>query len=109
MTEFKLPNAAAHNLTISTTAVDLQTAITAAAGEDYTPDNNVDSVLLIAETNEIRVLSDGNTPTASNGLLIDADGNIKGAFLKGVNPSKVKLIRADAADASVYVGLFKNN
>jgi len=109
MLETKLPNAAAHMLTISTTAINLADAINAADGIDADFKLNAvdNAVNIICETNSIRVLGDGNTPTSANGLLLDASGNISGRVYSGADLSKILMIRAGGSDASVYVSLGK--
>jgi len=105
MQPHKLPNAAASVLTISTTAVDLATAITSAGGVGYTIEDKFDAVDLIIESESIRWLDDGNTPTASNGHLA-----VSGVLsLRGDQVKKFQMIRAGSADATVTVRIGVTN
>jgi len=106
MVEQKLPNAGAHMLTISTTAVDLETAIAAAASTDFSLDNDSNFAEIVCLTQSIRVMSDGNTPTAANGRLLDVDvatAAPESIVFNGSQVKNIKLIRAGGANASVYV------
>jgi len=103
MQVYKLPNAAAHIITVSSTAGSLQSFIEAAAsaGVDLTGQNGVD---LIARTNGYTFLDDGNTPTATNGYQI-AQGS--SAQLRGVDLSNIQLIRSGGSDAIIEVRVGK--
>lgn len=100
----KLPNAAAHKLTVTGTATSLFSLITTAAGQDADLEGRLNAIMLNVEDGDIRVLFDGNNPTATEGLLL-ARG--EKATFTGVPLSKMKLIRAGSADVtiSVEVGL----
>lgn len=108
MQTYKLPNAAASVLTISTTALTLQDAIQTAAGAsvDLT---GLDSVDISVTANDISFLTDGNTPTAANGILIGQSNASKEISLRGVNLTNVKMIRAGGTDATVRVQVGKSN
>jgi hypothetical protein len=105
MKSYKLPNAAASVLTISTTAVTLKQAIEAASWEDF--DYNTFAytptwVDLTIEAESVRWLDDGNTPTAANWQLAAADW-IQVVQLRDIDITNLMLIRAWASDATVLV------
>ena len=99
----KLPNAAAHVITVSSTAGSLTSFIAAAASADVdlTGQNAVD---LIARTNGFTFLDDDNTPTATNGFQIAVGGV---AQLRGVDLTNIQLIRTGASDAVIEVRVGK--
>jgi hypothetical protein len=102
MRPYKLPNAAASQLTVTGTAASLQSLITTAASEDYIIPTEVDSVDLYVESVGIRLLAEGNTPTAALGIPVASGESIK---LKGIDASKLQLISIGAnATVSVQIG-----
>jgi len=96
----KLANAAASKLTVSNTATSLYDFIDAAGGSASDLPTNLNAVDLALEDNDVRILFDGNTPTAANGLLLTGVGHYS---FRGVPLTKLKLIRATGADAAVSV------
>ena len=105
MKAYKLPNAAGSVLTISSTAVDLKTAIDAASSD--TIDWNTFAYMptwvdLMIESNSIRWLDDWNTPTASDWHLAAADW-VQVVQLRDVDITNLMLIRATWSDATVTV------
>lgn len=100
----KLPNAAASKLTVTSTATSLYDLITTAAGQANGLDGRLNAIDITVEDNDIRVLFDGNTPTAANGLLLADPILYK---FRGVPLTQMKLIRVGGADVacSVQVGV----
>ena len=109
MIETQLPTSNAHMLTISNAVISLQDAIRATGGDasQYQIPSNTNIARIIVESESIRILSDGNIPTASVGLLLDASGNITGKSYEFNNIDKIKMIRAGASDATVYISIGK--
>ncbi len=105
MLETKLPNAGAHMMTVSSSAVSLETLITAAAGETFKIPNDHDAVDLFGEVNDVRWLSDDNDPTTASGHLL-AEGGV--TSLRGESIKKMKLI-ATGSDATVSVRIGINS
>ena len=72
MLPFQLSNANASVISVGATAQTLKALIDTAAGaqQNYTARRQLDAVDIVAEDGDIRVLYDGNTPTASKGILI---------------------------------------
>lgn len=95
----KLPNAAATQITVTSTATGLNDLITAAASETFIMDFAIDALDFQVETNDLRYLVDGNTPTASVGILLEA-GSVK--QIRGADLGKLKLI---ATGANVVVNI----
>lgn len=96
----KLLNANASYLTASGSADTLEDAITTAGGGSSLIPTTVDSFDLLVESGSIRALWDGNDPTASRGMLYPTGSLIK---MRGVKPSKFKMIKAEAGNALLTV------
>jgi len=101
-----LPNADASIITITSTATSLYDLIEAAGSAEILADKDrLDYVLFSNEGSDtFRVLFDGNTPTASKGLLVGA----------GVTPffnnlDKCKLIRVGGSNVTVGVQIGFSN
>lgn len=105
MQQIKLPNAAAHILTITSSATSIEELIET-AGSSNVDLTWCDGVDLIARTNGFSYLSDGNTPTATNGLQIAAGGSV---LLRGVNLANLYLIRSGGSNATVECNVGKTN
>ena len=97
---FKLANAAASKISVTTTATSLYDLLDTAASAANSLPGDLNAVDLVVEDGDIRVLFDGNTPTAANGLLLKTT-NIYS--FRGVPLTKLKLIRAGGADVAVSV------
>ena len=95
----KLPNAAASKITVTSTATLLEDLIETAAGEGFSYAVGTNAVDLFVETNNVRWLDDGNTPTTAVGHLVQAGGT---ASLRGAELTELYLI-ATGADATVSV------
>ena len=106
MLETKLPNSAAHMLTLSDTAQTLAQLISTAASETFTIPNDNEAVDLFCYTNNARWLSDGNDPdTSGNGHLLLAGTSIS---LRGEALNKIKLCNATGGSnclLSVRIGI----
>ena len=100
----KLPNAAAGKISVTSTATELLDLIeTAASTAHGLATSKLNAVDIVVEDGDIRVLFDGNTPTASNGMLLSS-GMIYG--FRGVPVTKMQLIRVGGSDVacSIQVG-----
>lgn len=96
MLPHKLP---ATQLTISSSVLDLASAIAAAAGADFNLPGGANRVVIQIETNDLRYLWDGNEPTSSNGILVTA-GN---GFTIDGDIGKLKMIRDGGSDVVAHV------
>lgn len=99
----KLPNADGSVLTISTTAVSLESAIRTASSVATYSIANLNACDISVEAEDIRILYDKNTPTATKGIAIGANFPVKAYSLRNVPLEDVKLIRAGSADATVDI------
>ena len=100
MIEHKLPNAAAHVLTITSTATSLLDLIDTAGGSAAGLPNYLNEIEIYNDGDyEVGYLSDGNTPTAANSTPIAVGEKVT---IKA-NISKIQLIRREASDGTVYV------
>jgi len=100
---FKLPNAAASKISVTSTATLLSALIDTAGGTPANLMGKLNAIDIVVEDGDIRVLFEGNVPTALNGVLLE---NGTTASFRGVPLSKMRLIRAGGADVacSVQVG-----
>ena len=98
--EYKLPNAAAHVITVSSSAGTLESFIDTAAGSSSSLPTDLDYCIIAAEDGNLRYLADGNTPTAGAGVVI---WNGEKKELVGVPVKDVRLIRKDGSDVTVSV------
>lgn len=100
---YKLPNAAASVITVTATATSLFDLIeTAASTAHGLPEGLINAIDLYVEDGDIRVLMDGNTPTASLGVLLKRGGRY---CFRGVPVTKLKLIRTGSANVSVSLAV----
>lgn len=99
----KLPNAAACKITVTNTATLLSSLIaTAASASTFAFEVGANALDIIPEDGDIRILFDGNTPTASNGVLLKSGGFY--AF-RGIPIHKMRLIRVSGnVVCSIQVG-----
>jgi hypothetical protein len=102
----KLPSAAASQITVSTTAMTINDFIEAAAGSDFKVPTDANSLDIQVESNSIRFLTDGNTPTSSLGFEMSASG-ISIKQFRGFDLTKFYLIRSGGADAVCNVSIGK--
>lgn len=96
----KLPNAAASVITVTGTSQTLEQLIRTAASDtsfEITKENAVD---LFVSGADVRMLFDGNTPTASLGLPLSA--GVMYSF-RNVPLHKMRLIRAGSTNATVAI------
>ena len=106
MQPYKLPDAASAVLTVTSTATSLQELIRTAGSNGYQMPSHMDAVDIFVETNDIRLLDDGNTPTTTNGHKF-AEGTI--VSFRGSDISKVIIIRDGGSDATVTIRLGQTN
>lgn len=101
----KHQNAAGCKITVTSTATSLFALINTAASttlENAGFSSRVNAINLTVEDGDIRVFFDGNTPTATNGILLSS-GNVY--YYRGVPLDKMKLIRVSGnVVCSVEVG-----
>jgi len=91
---------AGHKITVTTTATLLSSLIDTAASAAQSLPKDLDEVILLCEDGDIRIATDGTTPTALLGELLVL-GEKK--TITGIALSKIKLIRAGSADVAVSV------
>jgi hypothetical protein len=96
---YKLPNANGSVITVTSTATLLTALINTAASASQVFDPNLNAVDLYLENGDVRMLTDGNTPTASKGLLLKSGGFYS---FRGVDLKNIRLIRV-SSDVSVSV------
>lgn len=100
MVEYTLP-IAAHQITVTATAISLLSLLDTANGSALSLPNNLDAVQLYCEDGDIRITTDGSTPTASLGEPI-----LQGSEKKQITSialSQIMLIRSGSADVAVSV------
>ena len=105
MIQKKLPNAASSTITVGSTATLLTDLMDTAGSVTTNSSVKADYLILSNESEDIRILLDGNVPTASNGELIAA--NTITPF-EAVVLEKVYLIRAGGSDSTCSVSLLSN-
>lgn len=96
----KLPNAAAAMISVTSTATSIYNLIDTAASAIANLDGRNNAIDINVEDGDIRVLFDGNTPTASNGILLSSGVSYQ---FRGVPLTQMKLIRAGSANVSCSV------
>lgn len=101
MIEYKLPNAAAHNITVTSTATALESLIDTAASATSALPNDLNMVELYPVDGDIHYLTDGNVPTTTSGMLVPIGNRVT----ISCQVSKMKLIYVTAnVDVRVRVG-----
>ncbi len=98
---YKLPNAAASTISVTSTATSLIDLIETAASttvSNLVQGSNAFDIKV--EGGDVRALMDTNTPTASNGFLLEGGGYYT---FRGVPFTQVKLIRVGGSDVSCSV------
>lgn len=111
MRAFKLPNASACKLTVTTTAQSLQELIATAAGTDevdfkFRPWSTANSIDIFVESGSIRWLDDGNTPTASLGH-IASDIGVNTISLEEISLPDLQFISADGVNATITFRMYR--
>jgi len=109
MQTYKLPNAAASVLTVSTTALSLNTAISTAASETVSLPLDLNAIDLQVTAEDVTILYDGNTPTAANGLIAGQTYDTKALSLRGISLDKLQMIRTGGSDATVRIQVGRTN
>lgn len=95
MLEFKLPTAASHKITVSSTAGSILSFIETAYGSAINWPFDLSQIEIQPEDYSIRYTTDGTTPTAANGTLVSV-GEVKQVECA---PKDFKIIRAESSDA----------
>lgn len=99
---YKLANAAASKITVTTTATILLDLIATAGSAAHGLPGLINSLDIFLEDGDIRILFDGNTPTGTNGVLLKSGGFYS---FRGVPLTKLKLIRVTGdVVCSIQVG-----
>jgi len=96
----KIINANGTVISVTTTATLLKSLIDTAAGVTDTYDNLLNAINLYVEDGDIRILYDGNTPTASKGILLKR-GSI--VYLRKISLNELRLISATSSAVAVSV------
>jgi hypothetical protein len=96
----KLPNAAASLISVTATATSIYSLIDTAASSAAGLDGRNNAIDINVEDGDIRILFDGNTPTASNGILLSS-GTIY--QFRGVPLTQMQLIRVGGSNVSCSV------
>lgn len=100
MTPRKLPNADASVVSVTTSAATLEDLIATAASAAFTFDPQDNAVYLYNEgSNAVRILWDGNTPTASKGIELNSDTSL---YLAGLPLDQIQMI---STSGTVLVGV----
>lgn len=103
----KLPSAASSQITVSNTAKSINDFITEAAGSDFVQAKlDINALDLQVESESIRYLCDGNTPTSAYGFLL-ASTTLSVKTFRGEEIGKLKLIRSGSSDATVNIQVGK--
>jgi len=105
MLPHKLPSASSTQITISSAALNIRDAIRAAdspTSDNFEIPEGANRAIIQVETNDLRYLTDGNTPTTSLGLVANA-GN--GFTLDG-DLTKLLMIRDGGSDVTATIQLF---
>ena len=98
---YSLANATASVITVTSTATTLYSLLDTAGSAANNLPGSLNAVDLVVESgSDVRILFDGNTPTASLGILLS-----QGAMysFRGVPLTQLKLIRTGSSNASVSV------
>ena len=100
----RLSSAAASLITVTTTATSLYSLIDTAAGLAQNLSKGLDALDIAVESGNIRMLCDGNAPTATQGFLL-VSGKIH--RIRGIPLSQIQLICATGTTqtASIMVGI----
>lgn len=98
----QLPNAAASTISVTGVVADLASLIATAAGSAFGQDDQIDSAVIVPEDGDVRILFDGNTPTATQGLLLKSGSAYS---FSGFPVLRSTLIRTGLANVKVSVQL----
>lgn len=102
MISFPLANSSASKITVTTAATPLLTLINTAGSTTHNFLLNLDAADIVVESGSVRVLYDGNTPTASNGVLLSSGTTF---VLRHVPLKNVVLISTSGSvSCSVQIG-----
>src|SRR5687768_17062520 len=100
MISYALQNANSSVIAVTGTATLLKSLIDTAGSVTHVYPHDLSAVDLIIEDGDVRMLADGNTPTASKGILLKANTTYR---LRGINFHQIRLIRTGSANVSVGV------
>ena len=99
---------ASTTFTVSTTAGTLQSFMDVAGSADNSAAlREANGIDICIEANEARVCFDGLTPTATDGLLLQANADSKIYKFRNCDLTKIRLIRDAAADVEISVQIGK--
>jgi hypothetical protein len=96
----QLPNAAASTIAVTVASADLASLIATAGASPFPYDDSINCAILVPEDGDVRILIDGNTPTAADGLLLSSGSSYT---FSGFSVLRAKLIRAGGSDVKVGV------
>jgi len=100
MTIYKLPNANNGVIAVTSTATLLKDLINTAGSTTMTFPGDLNAVDLHIEDGDVRMYDDGNTPTATKGMLL-AEGTVY--RYRGINFHSIKLIPTGGTNVAVSV------
>ena len=108
MIHYGLQNANSSVITVTNTATLLKSLIDTAGSVTHTFPGGLNGIDMFIEDGDVRILFDGNTPTASKGLLLK-QGTVH--HFRGVDFHQAKLIRAGSSNVAVdvQIGFVENN
>jgi hypothetical protein len=100
----KLPNAAASKIAVTNASALLTALIATAASAVYAVTGQVNGVDLFVEDGDVRMLMDGNTPTATSGVLLRMGSYYQ---FRGVPIEKMRLISTSASSVAISLQVGK--
>jgi hypothetical protein len=108
MNLYGLQNAASSKITVTATATLLKALIDTAGSVSHVFPGGLSGIDLVVEDGDVRILFDGNTPTASNGILL-LEGTTH--HFRNVDFHKARLIRTGASNVacSVQIGFAESD
>lgn len=101
MTEYKLPNAAAHKITVTGTATKLTDLLETAAGESISFPFDLNWIEISPEFGDVRFTTTGDAPTVSQGTLVE-DGDTKEIIGPPVDMKLIAVL--GSVDVNVRIG-----
>lgn len=102
MIVYKLPNANAGVIAVTGTAALLAALINTAGSTAVVFPGDINSVDLMPEDGDVRMFSDGNTPTASKGRLLKAGTVYR---FRGIDFNNLRLIRTGSSNVAMNVAI----
>ena len=98
---YKLPNAAASKISVTSTATGVLDLIDTAASTEADLPSTLNSIDITPEDGDIRMMWDGNSPTSSDGFLLKSGQTYSFRNIPAL--SKMELIRTGASNVNVSV------